>query len=105
MSDKSDFINAAIREKRERDNPQPLTLDELREMVGQPVWTIGVSFTKDGSWGTWDIIERVADDGVEFGYSTESAELWNYNLRGNDGKLCGCAWVAYRYKPKEDKHE
>lgn len=28
----------ATREKQERDNPQPLTLDELKERVGQFVW-------------------------------------------------------------------
>lgn len=68
-------------------------------MNGEPVWTIGVSHTPDGSWAMWDIIEKVDDDGVCFGYSTERTEWWNYNLRNNDGTLCGCAWLAYRTKP------
>ena len=29
---------SAINEKQERENPKPLTLDELREMDGEPVW-------------------------------------------------------------------
>lgn len=92
-------------EKAERENPKPLTLDELRDMDGEPVWTVGVSSTTDGSWGMWDIIESVDDDGVCFGYSTEHTEWWNYNLRNDDGTLCGCAWTAYRNKPKEDGAE
>ena len=100
MSDKAEFINAAIREKRERDNPKPLTWDELREMVGQPIWTIGVSFSDDGSWSMWDIVEEVTDEYVRFGYSTEAPERWSYNLRMANGELCGSAWLAYRYKPK-----
>ena len=94
--------NAAIAawNKRVQENPQPLTLDELREMDGEPVWTVGVSSTSDGSWGMWDIIEMVNDDGVCFGYSTERPEWWNYNIRNSDGTLCDFAWVAYRTKPE-----
>lgn len=29
---------AALREQEERNNPKPLTLDELRTMAGEPVW-------------------------------------------------------------------
>lgn len=29
---------AALREQQERINPKPLTLDELKERVGKPVW-------------------------------------------------------------------
>ena len=29
---------ATIREQEERENPKPLTLDELRKMDGEPVW-------------------------------------------------------------------
>ena len=29
---------AALREKLERENPKPLTEDELRQMLGEPVW-------------------------------------------------------------------
>lgn len=27
-----------LREKQERDNPQPLTLEQLKERIGKPVW-------------------------------------------------------------------
>lgn len=86
--------------KREAADNDPLTIEELRGMDGEPVWTVGVSCTPDGSWAMWDIIERVDDDGIDFGYSTESKEWWDYNLRNKDGTLCGCAWLAYRRKPE-----
>ena len=31
---------AALREKKARENPQPLTEDELRTMMGLPVWCV-----------------------------------------------------------------
>lgn len=82
-----------------KDN-HPLTKDELMQMVGQPVWTVGVSHTKDNTWAMWDIIEKVDDDGIDFGYSTESVEWWANNLREDDGSLHWSAWVCYRTKPE-----
>lgn len=79
---------------------EPLMPDELKEMGGKPVWTVGVSYTDDGKWAMWDIVEKADDEGVDFGYSTESREWWNYNLRDKDGKLLNCAWVCYR-RPTE----
>ena len=79
----------------------PLTPEELLEMVGQPVWTVGVSFTDDGKWEMWDIVEDIDKDGITFGYSTESREWWNYNLRDEQGNLLGCAWTCYRQPSKE----
>ena len=81
---------------------EPLMPDELKEMGGKPVWTVGVSYTDDGKWAMWDIVEKADDEGVDFGYSTESREWWNYNLRDKDGKLLNCAWVCYR-RPKEEQ--
>ena len=82
---------------------EPLTPEEMREMVGQPVWTVGVSYTDDGNWAMWDIVESIDKDGITFGYSTESREWWNYNLRDAQGNLMGCAWTCYRQPPKEYK--
>ena len=83
---------------------EPLMLDELKEMGGKPVWTVGVSYTDDGKWAMWDIVEKADDEGVDFGYSTESREWWNYNLRDKDGKLLNCAWVCYR-RPTEGEED
>lgn len=81
------FIMDAIREKQERENPKPLTIEELREMNGEPVWV--------AEFHVWAIIE--VDDvggwkGVPFAHG------WNFNWN-LDKKLLHC----FRHKPKEDQ--
>lgn len=78
----------ALQEKAERDNPNPLTLDELREIDGEPVW---FEWTKDalfpgGGWKVW---------GAKYiqAYCDEPAICEEY----------GKTWLAYLYKPKELK--
>ena len=78
---------------------EPLTVDELMGMAKEPVWTVGVSYTKDGTFSMWDIIESVNENGIHFGYSDEYVEWWNYGLKNMDGNLFG--WIAYRRKPQE----
>ena len=93
---------AALRAEQERLNPQPLTWEELSEMVGEPVWTIGENCGLDG----WDIVEEVypadedGDKSILFGRTTETPRRWNYNLRDLNGELSGCAWVCYRTNPE-----
>lgn len=68
---------AALREKQERENPKPLTLDELRERVDKPVWE---SWTK-----VWRIV-TMAHDGETVSlynaYNTISAKSVIYNDGG-----------------------
>ena len=82
---------------------EQLMPDELKEMGGKPVWTVGVSYTDDGKWAMWDIVEKADDEGVDFGYSTEGREWWNYNLRDKAGELLGCAWACYRRPPEGEE--
>ena len=53
----------AISKLRELCNHRVLTIDELKQMVGQPVWTVGVSDALDDTQGAWDIIDYVDEDG------------------------------------------
>ena len=94
-----DVAISALRAQQELERNEPLTVDELREMAKEPVWTVGVSYTKDGTFSMWDIIESVNENGIHFGYSDEYVEWWNYGLKNMDGNLLG--WLAYRRKPKE----
>ena len=94
-----DVAVSALRAQQELESNEPLTVDELREMDKEPVWTVGVSYTEDGTFSMWDIIESVNEKGIHFGYSDEHVEWWNYGLKKMDGKLMG--WIAYRRKPKE----
>ena len=69
----------------------PLTLDELRQMNGEPVYSVEITgreewlFRRDG--GFVDMYGEFTSD--------DFMSLDNY------GKL----WWCYRHKPEEDKHE
>ena len=94
-----DVAISALRAQQELESNEPLTVDELLEMAKEPVWTVGVSYTKDGTFSMWDTIESVNENGIHFGYSDEYVEWWNYGLKNMDGNLFG--WIAYRRKPEE----
>lgn len=88
----------ALREKAERENPQPLTIEELLQMDGELVWFEVIdakdyTVQKESSWAevcipTWERavwFER-------FGNECEGKpKMENY----------GKTWIAYRHKPKE----
>ena len=76
----------ALREKAEREDNKPLTLEELRQMDGKPVYIVSASRTGSG----WVIFDIHNDDG--FGMCDET---WYF------AKSYGKAWIAYRHKPKE----
>ena len=94
-----DVAISALRAQQQLESNDPLTVGELLEMAKEPVWTVGVSYTRDGTFSMWDIIESVNENGIHFGYSDEYVEWWNYGLKNMDGNLLG--WLAYRRKPKE----
>lgn len=81
---------SALRAQAERENPQPLTLEELRRMDGQPVW---VTF---------------ADNYVPVTH-TQIPPLWmivsaeDEELQAKNEYVCfsDIGWLAYRSKPKE----
>ena len=64
---------AALREKQERMNPKPLTLEELRQMIDEPVWVV----VKSSGRGFWVIVDAT----------------WLGMTNG---------YTAYRYKPREE---
>ena len=77
--------------QQEHDRNEPLTLDELRQMNGEPVYSVEITgreewlFRRDGGFA--DMYgEFTSDDFMVF---------------DNYGKL----WWCYRQKPEEDKHE
>lgn len=82
MMDKK-FVSDALREKLEREKPKPLTIEELRQMDGQPVWI-------DDWW----------EDSHGWELSMDAADYFEGEKRTE--KEYGSIWIAYRYKPKED---
>lgn len=66
-----------------------LTLDELREMDGEPVWVS----VEDGAYGEWTI--------VAIGTNTRLLKAVGLN-EAYDECNYGKTWLAYRRKPKEE---
>lgn len=87
----------SLREKLERDNPQSLTLDELRERDGKPVWVQNV---KHPERSRWELMVNAVYSFVNQEYSFQTC--WPQKLvcyrRGKD---YGKTWLAYDYQPKE----
>lgn len=81
-----------LREYSERHNPKALTLEELKERVGMPVWTItnGV----EGS-GRWEIIEAISDEFIRLCNPEDTTYDCPVDTYGK-------TWLAYDYPP-EDK--
>lgn len=84
------------RYKAERENPQPLTLEDLRGMDGEWVWVI--SSDPDLTVSGWAYIA-----------ASQAHTLWEYKpdrLLGNvklDFEDYGKTWLAYRSKPKRSE--
>ena len=79
---------AALREKAEREDPRPLSLKEMRQMDGEPVWI------KADHYGVFADVVKISgrDDGDNF----VGVKLC-YRLQENG---YGKTWIAYRHKPK-----
>ena len=83
---------AELRDIKQERN-EPLTLDELRKMDGEPVWIV-----EEPDWGHWEL-SADADDYVA------DREPSFYGMKHNDpaGRygLHKLGWLAYRQKPEE----
>ena len=83
---------SALRERIERESPKPLTLDELREMGGEPVWITSPT----GGTGVWRVCygerarRRCGEKVIYFAVGI-CENISDY----------GKTWLAYRYNPKE----
>lgn len=87
-----DMALEALREKAARENPEPLTLEELRQMDGEPVWCRSCLNGR----AEWTILRAV-----------EMSKTWFVALGGatqgfGDKDTYGKTWLAYREKPKEE---
>ena len=92
--EQEDALNRAISAWNRRAQPanEPLTLDELRGMDGEPVWVVC------GIYADWRIQEFI-DEGAYKGFikfSDRSAEpISDY----------GKNWLAYRYPPERSEND
>lgn len=85
----------AMREKIERENPKPLTLDELRNMNGKPVWIEKKYSDLESYFGivclSFNQEYVMSFIAVTQGYAMLKVHFSEY----------GATWLAYKYKPKE----
>lgn len=79
----------ALREQEERENPQPLTYEELKQMHGEPVWLADAK-----RWGIIDIEEYGKWEGVPFVYFSDRGISHVLNIEKRNIR-------CLRHKPKE----
>ena len=82
----------ALQEKAEREDPKLLTIEELQQMNGEPVWVAELSKLIDQTG--WALVE-VADRGTYKGIPYVKCHIctWDVSFRGLH---------CYRHKPKEE---
>lgn len=81
----------AERDAAEREILQPLTLEELRRMDGEPIWGESLISGKPGEWSILRVVEM--------------SKIWFIACAGatqgfGDKDSYGKTWLAYRSKPK-----
>lgn len=84
----------ALRAQQQRENPQPLTLEELRQMIGEPIF-IKRKYEAVGQWKILDSYGKCSITEETFNFSDSEFEVL---------KHYGKVWLAYRYPPKEATH-
>ena len=91
--DAIDMAISALRQQEVTKKVDPLTLDELRQMDGEPVWIVEYP-----DWGHWELSADAED------YVTDREPSF-YGMKHNDpaGRygLHKLGWLAYRQKPEE----
>ena len=88
--DAIDMAIAALRQQEAVTNRnEPLTLDELRKMDGEPVWVQSPGVPE---YGRWAIVEGVGENCL---FLHDDFTCHDY----------GKTWLAYRQKPEEDDHD
>lgn len=93
-----DWVQAAIANAQTITPPtnDPLTLEELREMDGEPVWTVTIGLEGSGRWElcTCEMITACPIHKV-LRCVASNGEVTDYEL-GTYGKT----WLAYRRRPE-----
>jgi len=80
---------AALQVQVEAEKNEPLTLEELQEMDGEPVWVKPI-----GKDGCWTIVNIYGKSQYHVQCVTVASTAWF-------GTSYGIEWLAYRYKLEE----
>ena len=93
-----ELVNAfkALRGQEEAEKNEPLTLEELREMDGEPVYVVSYNSDETG----WRIVDSVVDyRGAVF--DSDRVNVFFNDSFLEDGRTINEEWFAYLRKPKE----
>ena len=93
-----ELVNAfkALRVQEEAEKNEPLTLEELREMDGEPVYVVSYNSDETG----WRIVDSVVDyRGAVF--DSDRVNVFFNDSFLEDGRTINEEWFAYLRKPKE----
>lgn len=80
----------ALLAQQEAEKNEPLTLEELREMDGEPVWCCDPQNIYNGGWA---LVRSEPLDVPEYNYGAYSSDVFL------DFSRYGSEWLAYRRKP------
>ena len=94
-ADRLDAISEIIKDYAERQNPQPLTLEQLREMNGMPVWLTDKS---DYPFTQCVLVARIDGDWYEF------VDAAGHRTRRQIKKM-HTHYDVYAHQPKGEKEE
>ncbi len=86
------YADNALRVQQERENPQPISLVELKERVGKPVW-IWSKYHEGG----WNIPFDVSDERFMRFITLKCSDV------GRQWIEYGLNWLAYDHEPKEKR--
>ena len=85
-----------LRAQEEAEKNEPLTLEELREMDGEPVYVVSYNSDETG----WRIVDSVVDyRGAVF--DSDRVNVFFNDSFLEDGRTINEEWFAYLRKPKE----
>lgn len=86
-----EFVNTILSALSFVPTGEPLTLEQLRKMDGQPVWIV-----ESPDWGHWELSEDAEDYICD-----RDTDLYGLTYPDPDGKagLHKLGWVAYAYPP------
>lgn len=87
------LLATALQEQAERENPKPLTLEEIENLIEQPIWIdTGEILIAEQIVGYYEILERITEEPVKVFWFTR-------RVRGLLADDYGKTWLAYKYRP------
>lgn len=87
---------SALRAQQQTEKNEPLTLEQLRRMDGEPVFVVAMPGSpKEKFYPEWCIVSIIGERGA--------ATIGGVEHTWYDFEDYGTEWLAYRHKPEEEQ--